>query len=220
MAKPSIEEVAAKIRDGLKGLPPGPWEVDAVRQDDAPDKHNEYELLDARGYRLCDTQNCDHRFGEIQIESGDYGSSAWNEPARKLMEHVARCDPATIGALLDELEARRAIPTSRAVQDVVAERRRQVDGEGWTPEHDDTHAHGEMALAAACYAISGAVPVDERSKSDTLLAAIQFVWPRLWAWSWWKPKDQRRDLVRSAALLIAEIELIDRAALSATERGR
>jgi hypothetical protein len=27
---------------------------------------------------------------------------------------------------------------------------------------------------------------------------------------WWKPKDRRRDLVRAAALIIAEIERLDR----------
>ncbi|MCT7342167.1 hypothetical protein N5K55_20610 [Pseudomonas aeruginosa] len=29
--------------------------------------------------------------------------------------------------------------------DVQAERRRQVEAEGWTPEHDDKHSHGQMA---------------------------------------------------------------------------
>lgn len=115
MAELMSDDVAAKIRAGLKGLPPGPWEFDGVRQDDAPDKHNEYELMDARGYRLCDTQNCDHRFGEIEFDFDEDGSSAWNEPARKLMQHFARCDPGTIGALLDELEAgREAIKINEA----------------------------------------------------------------------------------------------------------
>ncbi|HHG5409119.1 TPA: hypothetical protein ACPWMT_005896, partial [Pseudomonas aeruginosa] len=39
--------------------------------------------------------------------------------------------------------------------DVQAERRRQVEAEGWTPEHDDGHSHGQMARAAACYALAG-----------------------------------------------------------------
>ncbi|HGM7247685.1 TPA: hypothetical protein ACKQE9_006505, partial [Pseudomonas aeruginosa] len=34
--------------------------------------------------------------------------------------------------------------------DVQAERRRQITAEGWTPEHDDEHADGQMARAAAC----------------------------------------------------------------------
>ncbi|MGV7154880.1 hypothetical protein ACWA33_18595, partial [Pseudomonas aeruginosa] len=39
--------------------------------------------------------------------------------------------------------------------DVQAERRRQIEGEGWTPEHDDEHDNGEMARTAACYALAG-----------------------------------------------------------------
>jgi hypothetical protein len=37
--------------------------------------------------------------------------------------------------------------------------------------------------------------------------------PQQWPWlsKWWKPKDRRRDLVRAAALVIAEIERLDRA---------
>lgn len=35
---------------------------------------------------------------------------------------------------------------------IAAERQRQIEAEGWTPEHDDEHDSGEMALAAICYA--------------------------------------------------------------------
>lgn len=103
MAELLSDKKIVELRAGLKGLPPGPWETDGLRQDDTPDRHNEYELLDARGYRLCDTQNCDYRFAEIEIEYDEDGSYAWNAPARKLMEHIARCDPVSVGALLDAL---------------------------------------------------------------------------------------------------------------------
>jgi len=33
---------------------------------------------------------------------------------------------------------------------IAAERRRQIEAEGWTPEHDDEHTRGQIALAAAC----------------------------------------------------------------------
>ncbi|MDE2106773.1 MAG: hypothetical protein KGL39_56685, partial [Patescibacteria group bacterium] len=72
-------------------------------------------------------------------------------------------------------------------------RRRQMEDEGWSPEHDDQHTHGEMANAAACYAID----------SPSL-------WPMSWNWSWWKPKDRRRDLARAGALIAAEIDRLDR----------
>ena len=38
------------------------------------------------------------------------------------------------------------------MRDVVAERVRQVEQEGWTAEHDDAHDLAELAEAAACYA--------------------------------------------------------------------
>ncbi|NSZ57813.1 hypothetical protein FY145_07185 [Agrobacterium tumefaciens] len=100
---------------------------------------------------------------------------------------------------------------SKAVADVLLERQRQIVDEGFDHAHDDEHTGGEIAFAAACYAISGAVPEDNRGKDDRLLAVIQFVWPKAWAFTWWSPKDRRRDLVRSAALIVAEIERIDRA---------
>lgn len=34
-----------------------------------------------------------------------------------------------------------------AVRDVVAERQRQVEQEGWSPEHDDAHDDGELSRA-------------------------------------------------------------------------
>ena len=100
---------------------------------------------------------------------------------------------------------------SKAAISVLAERQRQVEEEGWTPEHDDQHHDGSLAFAAACYAISGATPQEARGKNDVMLAAIQFIWPRTWAWGWWKPKSNRADLVRAGALLLAEIERLDRA---------
>lgn len=91
--------------------------------------------------------------------------------------------------------------------DVLAERQRQIEAEGWTPEHDDDHDAGEMALAAACYAI----PHGWRGISA---GGNETIFTRLWQWSsaWWKPKDRRRDLVRAGALILAEIERLDREA--------
>lgn len=41
---------------------------------------------------------------------------------------------------------------SDGIQLISSERARQVSEEGWTPEHDDEHANGSLAMAAACYA--------------------------------------------------------------------
>lgn len=92
-----------------------------------------------------------------------------------------------------------------AIDDVIAERERQKLVEGWTPEHDDEHSCGEMADAAACYAHPAPWGVNPASVEEP---------PRLWPWSrgFWKPKDRRRNLVRAAALIVAEIERLDRRA--------
>lgn len=66
---------------------------------------------------------------------------------------------------------------SQAVLDVAAERRRQVEAEGWTPEHDDEHWAEELAFAASCYATA-----DEGDPPPA-------VWP--FHLSWWKPTDRR-----------------------------
>jgi len=87
--------------------------------------------------------------------------------------------------------------SSQGAMDVLAERRRQIEAEGWTPEHDDEHDGGELALAAACYATAS---------PDGFSDLVQ--WP--WEEEAWKPKDRRRNLIKAAALLLAEIERLDR----------
>lgn len=116
--------------------------------------------------------------------------------------------------------------TSIAIADIRAERVRQMHIEGWTTRHDDAHHDGQMAMAAAAYIINGdprtefkLVPVMQvtgvRSAADPSHIHVGNVSaPKIWPWygQWWKPKDRRRDLVRAAALIVAEIERLDRAA--------
>lgn len=90
---------------------------------------------------------------------------------------------------------------TRALIDVMNERDRQHNEEGWTPEHDDQHGKGELAAAAACYAgFSDAYPNPGKAP---------FFWP--FDPAWWKPSAYRRDLVKAGALILAEIERLDRA---------
>ncbi|HDZ0854849.1 TPA: ead/Ea22-like family protein [Klebsiella pneumoniae] len=98
-----------------------------------------------------------------------------------------------------ELESR---AVTAAAADVLAERKRQVTAEGWTPGHDDEYEHGELADAAGCYALS----------SELFDCAGEP--PRPWPWpdEWWKPTNRRRDLVKAGALILAEIERLDRTA--------
>lgn len=92
--------------------------------------------------------------------------------------------------------------------DVQVERRRQVEAEGWTPEHDDEHSHGQMARAAACYALAGSSAPND----GTAALLVSLAWP--WDEQWWKPSTARRDMVKACALGLAEIERLDRVAAS------
>ncbi|MFU4360365.1 hypothetical protein ACM7D1_18535 [Pseudomonas aeruginosa] len=97
--------------------------------------------------------------------------------------------------------------------DVQAERRRQITAEGWTPEHDDEHADGQMAQAAGCYALhAGGIGTDW---PDGRQNGAALFWP--WDKDSWKPTTPRRDLVKACALALAEIERLDRA--TATQGG-
>ncbi|EIJ3704548.1 ead/Ea22-like family protein [Escherichia coli] len=122
---------------------------------------------------------------------------------------IAAANPATVLAMLDELEsAEKRIAEleggafNPAILDVVAERQRQKTIEGWTPEHDDEHCNGELAMAAVCY-INETGTVNRNGGKP-------WGWP--WDASWWKPNARRRNLVKAGALILAEIERIDRAA--------
>ncbi|WP_226789504.1 hypothetical protein [Pseudomonas aeruginosa] len=111
-------------------------------------------------------------------------------------------------------EANIATPVAQAGQvpqawlDVQAERRRQVEAEGWTPEHDDEHSHGQMARASACYALAGSSAPND----GTAALLVSLAWP--WDEQWWKPSTARRDLVKAGALVLAEIERLDLAGIS------
>lgn len=99
--------------------------------------------------------------------------------------------------------------TSRAITDIATERQRQVSAEGWTLQHDDSHISGEMAMAAAVYALTSFL--DTEHSRNTAFARY---WP--WDRSWFKPAGGRHDLVRAAALIVAEIERLDRASSQVT----
>lgn len=87
---------------------------------------------------------------------------------------------------------------------ILKERLRQLNVEGWTPEHDARHTAAELAMAAATYAI----PAGRRQY------ALGEESPDMWPWEDgdWKPTPQNRvrELVKAGALLAAEIDRIQR----------
>lgn len=99
-------------------------------------------------------------------------------------------------------------PLSAFMQACIAERYRQIEGEGWSREHDlNEHLTGELGNAGACYIKhAGAAPGSPA--------------PAMWRWDeqWWKPAGIRRDLVRGVALAIAEGERFDQLKARAGKR--
>lgn len=93
---------------------------------------------------------------------------------------------------------------SQAARDVLAERQRQISAEGWTPEHDDEHDLGQLARAAACYSGQSRL-----AGNPELSCGPTSLWP--WHYSCWKPNSRRGMLVKAGALILAEMERLDRA---------
>lgn len=83
-----------------------------------------------------------------------------------------------------------------AIELITEERSRQIS-QGWLAEHDDTHDEGELARAAAEYAIR-----------STGLTMSYTAWP----WGEFPKRDTPlNDLVKAGALIVAEIERRQRA---------
>lgn len=139
--------------------------------------------------------------------------------AAQMMHFVedAKKDIAYLGALAMSTQP---ASTALVARDVVAERERQKAVEGWTPEHDDAHTDFSLAKAACIYGVGATLDGPSRSVMDEFGASGTPGWMKeLWPWDikWWKPTDRRRDLVKAAALIIAEIERLDRSALAAAQ---
>ncbi|BFO03668.1 hypothetical protein KNHN1_20460 [Pseudomonas guariconensis] len=78
------------------------------------------------------------------------------------------------------------------------ERQRQVSDEGYSLYRDDGYANGELAMAGSVYADLAGRP-----------GSMSTAWP--WGQGTFKPSaDRRRDLVKAGALILAEIERLDR----------
>lgn len=103
---------------------------------------------------------------------------------------------------------------------IAAERRRQVDVEGWTAEHDDQHRHCELLDASRCYANQGRTwfPVFTHQYGTDPGAMLDQNWP-WWVGEepeGWKPsRDPITDLAKAGALIAAEIDRLQRTALAA-----
>ncbi len=88
--------------------------------------------------------------------------------------------------------------------EVRAKRVRQIGHHGYSFRHDDEHDRGELAMAA--------IPYIQAAWCQLTPDELQVYWP--WEGDSFKPAptDTKRELLlNAAALLVAEIERLDRA---------
>lgn len=88
---------------------------------------------------------------------------------------------------------------------IAEERKRQIEVEGWTAEHDKECDQNELAAAAAAYAFT---PFMKDRISDGYEIPPSPMWPKYWLAKWWKPcpRNRIRELQKAGALIAAEID--------------
>lgn len=109
------------------------------------------------------------------------------------------------------------------IEEIAKERLRQIEGEGFSLEHDDAIEDGSLASAAAAYAYFASLPWAKRQlvhldfdgtiidpgNIDPGAHVLAALWQR--PRGAFKPINKRRDLIKAAAMIVAEIGRIDRA---------
>lgn len=130
-------------------------------------------------------------------------------------------DPAKAALLVrqanDLAEVRAQLPVG-AVSEIVQERIRQIRSEGFDAPHDDEHDDESLAMAAACYAAPEAI---YREVNNVGVRLFMDPWPwiahnrgeEVRDFTEWNKtgKSRRRQLVIAGALILAELERLDRA---------
>lgn len=148
--------------------------------------------------------------GEYQAYlHGTHECREWVEGILNGRRVGSHSDP-EIQALRDRIE--KAIDLKGLLPPVLVlaltERKRQVEVLKITAAHDDTHYQGELAAAAACYAISDPYALGYEAKS------------RLWPQGWdFHSEGPERNIVKAIALLMAEYERIQRLPSAAPAPG-
>ena len=113
---------------------------------------------------------------------------------------------------------------STGIELIAKERKRQIEEEGWSLEHDDRLTDGSLAAAAVCYATPERVYVRKKVDHDILFAD-----PWLWTETWdkrleygdvsipgipdpstYSAKERIDLLIKAGALIAAEIDRIQR----------
>ena len=98
-----------------------------------------------------------------------------------------------------------------AIELITLERMRQIEQLGFDAAHDDMHKLGQISEAGACYA--KVASAQTRGASAEEFTADMMISEGAWPWDeeWWKPSESPiRNLVKAGALIVAEIERLQR----------
>lgn len=98
------------------------------------------------------------------------------------------------------------------LREIGNERMQQKHKHGFDTAHDDAHDNFELPRAASVYALYASLPALDRdfaAKYGPGLYGSQEVWP--WDRADLKLTTRRHELIKAAALIVAEIERLDRA---------
>ncbi len=94
----------------------------------------------------------------------------------------------------------------KVLDDIRMKRQRQIVIHGHPPEHDDQHTDGSVAIGAIAYVQAATMDTLGLTEED-----LKVFWP--WQEPFRPSADRRENLVNAAALIVAEIERIDREAV-------
>lgn len=122
-------------------------------------------------------------------------------------EHAAKYADATLAAIDGKTENRETT-TTKILHEILKEREHQFR-KGFIPLFDKRWISGELIDGAICYAnVANAVHMSKGTQRGRILAGKG--WP--FARQLWKPEpDTRQNLIKAAAMLVAEIARIDAA---------
>lgn len=124
-------------------------------------------------------------------------------------DHCTRCGAGISEDPFDQMPEAKPESLADGAALIAAERSRQVTAEGYDSSHDDVHASGEILRAAHAYL---AVAINPEKAED--IGGIIWPWDRLS----FKPSGPIPDLVKSGALIAAEIDRLRRAHITAEAR--
>jgi hypothetical protein len=121
---------------------------------------------------------------------------SWDEAQDSVLATLSSSSPCPHAERLKALEE-----AGEGAARIVSERIRQKQVEGWTPEHDARHDQGELAIAAACYALNK-MPAFR----DPWQAKMLEWWPWHPDWDKRNKHDRERSLEIAGALIAAELD--------------